>query len=169
MLRALLVAIALIVAVPAAAAVDKPAVERAFQTWIDHDLWPEAKAAGVSRTTFDTAFRGVALDWSMPELQPPGAPPVLPPNTAQAEFQDPGAYFRESILQRLVLAGRQKLQTWQKPLGISRQGATDTVWKNRLKEIAQQRYPQLKVTHAVADALLIMGYGLSVETGHQYT
>jgi lytic murein transglycosylase len=116
MLRALLVAIALIVAVPAAAAVDKPAVERAFQTWIDHDLWPEAKAAGVSRTTFDTAFRGVALDWSMPELQPPGAPPVLPPNTAQAEFQDPGAYFRESILQRLVLAGRQKLQTWQKPL-----------------------------------------------------
>ena len=60
---------------------------------------------------FDRAFSGVALDWTMPELQPPGAPPTLPPNTAQAEFRDPGAYFRESILKRLVVAGRQKLDS----------------------------------------------------------
>jgi len=116
MLRALLVALALIVALPAFAAVDRPAIEVAFATWIDHDLWPEAKAAGVSRATFDRAFASVALDWTMPELQPPGAPPTLPPNTAQAEFQNPGAYFREPILKRLVTAGRQKLAAWQKPL-----------------------------------------------------
>jgi lytic murein transglycosylase len=116
MLRALLAALALIVALPAFAAVDRPAVERAFQTWIDKDLWPDAKAAGVSRATFDRAFAGVTLDWTMPELQPPGASPVLPPNTAQAEFRDPGAYFRESILQRLVITGRQKLEQWRQPL-----------------------------------------------------
>jgi lytic murein transglycosylase len=120
MLRALLILLALAFALPASAAVDRPAVEHAFQTWLDKDLWPEAKAAGVSRATFDRAFRGVAPDWTMPELQPPGAPPTLPPNTAQAEFRDPGAYFRESILERLVVAGRQKLDQWRKPLaGIS--------------------------------------------------
>ena len=82
-------------ALPAWAAIDRPSVEAAFQTWLDKELWPEAKAAGVSRATFDRAFKGVALDWTMPELQPPGAPATLPPNTAQAEFRDPGAYFRE--------------------------------------------------------------------------
>ena len=116
MLRAFLVSLALVFALPASAAVDRPAVERAFQAWLDKDLWPEAKAAGITRATFDHALQGVALDWSMPELQPPGAPPVLPPNTAQAEFRDPGAYFREPNLKRLVIAGRQKLAEWKKPL-----------------------------------------------------
>lgn len=121
MLRAMLrrlvfFALALALAAPAFAAVDRPAVEKQFQAWIVAELWPDAKAAGVSRPVFDRAFAGVTLDWTMPELQPPGAPATLPPNDAQAEFRAPGAYFNEKILASLAAAGRQKLTQWQKTL-----------------------------------------------------
>ena len=39
-------------------------VEGEFQAWLVSDIWPEAKAAGVSRATFDRAFNGVTLDWT---------------------------------------------------------------------------------------------------------
>lgn len=51
-------------------------------------------------------------------------------------------------------------QRWMKAYGVSRNGDKDTVWKNRLKALAQQRYPALKVTLATADALLINGYAV---------
>src|SRR3990167_7176511 len=70
----------------ALAAVDRPKLERAFADWIEDDVWPEAKAAGVSRATFESAFDGVKLDWEMPELHPPGAPADTPRPEHQAEF-----------------------------------------------------------------------------------
>jgi lytic murein transglycosylase len=103
-------------ALPASAAVERAAVERQFRAWLAADLWPEAKTAGVSRPVFDRAFAGVTLDWTMPELQPPGAPATLPPNDAQAEFRAPGAYFNEAGLARLAKAGSQRLAQWEKTL-----------------------------------------------------
>jgi lytic murein transglycosylase len=159
MLRALLAALALILAVPAAAAVDRPAVERAFETWIDQSLWPEAKVAGVSRATFDIAFRGVTLDWTMPELQPPGAPKILPPNTAQAEFRDPGAYFRESNLKRMVIVGRQKLDAWSKPLAsiAARYGVSApilvAIW-GRESGFGSENLPKLVVPALATEAFI---------------
>lgn len=45
---------------------------------------------------------------------------------------------------------------WQKVLGLgSATGMSKTEWKNKLKQMAQQLYPQLKITLATADALLI--------------
>ena len=85
---AALVAIGL--AFPALAAVDRPGLERAFPKWLGTEIWPEAKKAGVSRDTFEAAFRGVTLDWDMPELHPPGAPPDKPRPEYQAEFRSPG-------------------------------------------------------------------------------
>src|SRR6476619_4111178 len=70
-------------------------VEQQFQQWLAGDLWPEAKAAGVSRATFDAAFRGVSLDWSMPELVPPGTKAGAQRVDGQAEFGSPAAYFDE--------------------------------------------------------------------------
>lgn len=53
-------------------------------------------------------------------------------------------------------------QTWQKPLDIgTKRGQTGTVWKNKLKDAAQERFPNIKVTLANADALLILHYGLA--------
>lgn len=51
-------------------------------------------------------------------------------------------------------------QTWQKKLGIgtSRTCASKTEWKNKLKALAQRKFPQVNVTLATADALLILDY-----------
>lgn len=48
-------------------------------------------------------------------------------------------------------------QTWIKILGLgTSKGSTKTEWKNKLKQRAEQLYPQLNVTLATADALLIL-------------
>jgi hypothetical protein len=49
---------------------------------------------------------------------------------------------------------------WQKAMGISPRGKTETrtAWKNRIKETVQRLFPSEKVTLATADALLIALY-----------
>jgi membrane-bound lytic murein transglycosylase B len=74
-------ALALAVIALGTAANARPATD--FRTFIE-SLWPDAKAAGVSRKTFDTAFAGVEPDYSIPDLDLPGRPKV--DNTGQAEF-----------------------------------------------------------------------------------
>lgn len=51
-------------------------------------------------------------------------------------------------------------QEWQKhfSLGTAAACASKTKWKGKLKAEAQRRYPDLKVTLATADALLILDY-----------
>lgn len=50
-------------------------------------------------------------------------------------------------------------QKWQPDMGIrNAKDESPTVKKNRHKAIAQQLFPWLKVTHAMADALLIAKY-----------
>lgn len=48
-------------------------------------------------------------------------------------------------------------QKWQGALGLGNsRGMTRTQWKNKLKDEAQRLFPDLKVTLATADALLIL-------------
>jgi crossover junction endodeoxyribonuclease RuvC len=50
-------------------------------------------------------------------------------------------------------------QVWQKALGLlTKKGDTKTQHKNKIKAFAQQRYPNVKVTLATADALAILEY-----------
>ena len=51
-------------------------------------------------------------------------------------------------------------QEWQKCLGLGTASncASAREWKNKLKAEAQRRFPQLRVTHKTADALLIGDY-----------
>jgi len=51
-------------------------------------------------------------------------------------------------------------RTWMKALAIRtrRKTETTTQWKNHLKQIAQQLFPQQPVTLATCDALLIAEY-----------
>ena len=47
-------------------------------------------------------------------------------------------------------------KVWQAALGLgSATGMSKTEWKNKLKNRAEQLYPDIKVTLATADALLI--------------
>ena len=71
-------------------------------------LWPQAKAAGVSRKTFDTAFAGVKPDYSIPDLDIPGRPKI--DNAGQAEFTKTAAdYLSKPYLEKLGVQGKKFL------------------------------------------------------------
>lgn len=53
---------------------------------------------------------------------------------------------------------------WQKVCFVKKSG-TRQQWKNRLKEIAQKRFPGVKVTLANCDALLLLSYGMLMSRG----
>jgi lytic murein transglycosylase len=75
----------------------------AFQQWL-WATWPQARALGVSRATFDAAVRGLEPDYSLPDLDIPGRPEQAPP---QPEFvQTPAQYLREATFDRLAAQGR---------------------------------------------------------------
>jgi lytic murein transglycosylase len=101
----------LVCAAPAHAA-DRPAVERQFHAWLADDLWPEAKKLGISAKTFDAAFKEVSLNWSLPDLVPPGEKPQVPKVQHQAEFGAPGAYFAENAIGPVVAGGRARLDRY---------------------------------------------------------
>jgi lytic murein transglycosylase len=95
-----------LVAGEAAADTGRQQVEAKFAAWREA-LWTEARAAGVSRPTFDGALHGVTLDWSLPDLEPPGAAAERQRKPVQqAEFGSPGRYFSEAGLSVLVRRGR---------------------------------------------------------------
>ena len=53
-------------------------------------------------------------------------------------------------------------QKWTKTLGLGSRSkcASPTEWKNRLKQSAQRKFPDLKITLKTADALLILDYAM---------
>lgn len=57
-------------------------------------------------------------------------------------------------------------QKWQKELQMGVKGKmSDTEWKNKLKSRAEQLYPNIKMTLAIADSLLILEYAKIKEGG----
>ena len=102
----LLFAFLLLLPLPAFAAPSRPDVETKFQAWIKTDIYPEARKAGVSDKTLKAAFAGVQLNWDLPDLAPPGFPPVRQQPQSQAEFASPAPYFNNDRLQRLATTGR---------------------------------------------------------------
>nr|WP_082072984.1 lytic murein transglycosylase [Hyphomicrobium sp. 99] len=102
-LSAVVVAAVMAFATPVVQA--KPAEE--FRAFIE-SLWPDAKAAGVSRQTFDAAFAGVEPDYTIPDLDIPGRPKV--DNSGQAEFTKTAAdYLSKAYLESLAVQGRKFL------------------------------------------------------------
>lgn len=53
---------------------------------------------------------------------------------------------------------------WQKVCFVKKSG-TRQAWKNILKEIAQKRFPNVKVTLGNCDALLLLSYGMLMSRG----
>ena len=65
----------LLSAAPAAA---QTATETAaFRRFLEADIWPAAKARGVSRATFDTALSKVKPNLALPDLVLPGETPKI--------------------------------------------------------------------------------------------
>jgi lytic murein transglycosylase len=88
------------------AASGSPALaDPAFRAWLEV-LRPEAETAGVSRATFDTAFRGLEPDLTLPDLLLPGREQKAD-SRGQSEFTSPPAkYLDTSNLARLAADGR---------------------------------------------------------------
>ncbi|HEY7457408.1 MAG TPA: lytic murein transglycosylase [Xanthobacteraceae bacterium] len=93
----------LLVAVAVATAPGTVSADPAFDKFVQ-SLWPQAQQLGISRTTFDTATRGIEPDLSLPDLDIPGRvekPPVQP------EFvQTPAEYVSEKAIARYAEQGR---------------------------------------------------------------
>lgn len=81
-------------------------VDDLFRAWLADDLWPEAKASGISKGTFDAAFAGVTPNLKLPDLVMPGAKPTTPKTQHQAEFGSPGSYFAEKTVKAVTAGGR---------------------------------------------------------------
>jgi hypothetical protein len=80
------------------------------------------------------------------------------PGSAMATYASSWGFLKGVAMARgwrLVLVTPQK---WQKTLGLGVSTGDKTTWKNKLKAMAQQLYPGIKVTLANADALLILRY-----------
>ena len=116
MLRFILLAFAALVAAAPVSAQSRAETERAFRTWLERTVTPDARARGVSARTLATAFDGLTLDWDLPDLAPPGAKPRREEPQRQAEFSNPARYFDEKKVAQLASIGRSKMKEWGKTL-----------------------------------------------------
>ncbi len=89
---------------------DRASVERQYQAWLTQTIWPAARAKGVSRATFQSAFDGVSLNWDLPDLVPPGMTARGSKPQAQAEFRSPGRYFSRGSVNGAASVGQQMAQ-----------------------------------------------------------
>jgi len=100
-------AIAAVVAMAALTASAAP-IDDQFRKWLAGDLWPDAKANGVSKSTFDAAFAGVKPNLKLPDLVLPGKKQTTPKKQHQAEFSSPGNYFAEKTVAAVSGGGRSR-------------------------------------------------------------
>lgn len=106
MLRALVLLMVFTCLPAVAGAVDRAAVETQYQRWLEQTVWPQARAKAVSRGTFERAFKGVTLNWKLPDLVPPGTQARTPEDQFQAEFGSPARYFGGNKLESATSVGR---------------------------------------------------------------
>lgn len=96
-----------------------------FQKFVE-GVWPDAQKAGVSRPTFDRAFKGVTPDLTIPDLALPGR--KLADVRGQAEFvKPPQDYLDKGLIGRLAVGGKgfmSKHKQWvdkiESTLGVER-------------------------------------------------
>ncbi|TPN89586.1 lytic murein transglycosylase [Mesorhizobium sp. CU2] len=93
-------------------------VDDQFRSWLQTDLWPEAKSKGISKKTFDEAFLGVKPNLKLPDLVMPGEEPTTPQKQHQAEFGPPANYFAESIVRAVTSGGRTRESANSRVLGL---------------------------------------------------
>ncbi|WP_324614929.1 lytic murein transglycosylase [Hyphomicrobium album] len=78
-------------------------------------LWPDAQKEGVSRATFDAAFRGVTPDYSLPDLIVAGK--KRDDNAGQAEFTKSAfEYLNPKYLSTLAVQGRKFLKDHERDI-----------------------------------------------------
>ena len=82
------------------------------------------------------------------------------PGSAMFRFGQSYGFLRGCLIAAGISFEEVTPQRWQKGLGVAPRGKQESkgAFKNRLKAKAQQLFPNVKVTLATADALLIAEY-----------
>lgn len=88
-------------------AMSRSEAETQFRNWLATAVNRDARAAGVKQALYDQVTETLALDWSIPDLRPPGSGGGQ--TQRQAEFGSPGPYFNERTLSSLAATGRSLL------------------------------------------------------------
>ncbi|MFZ2100642.1 MAG: lytic murein transglycosylase [Oricola sp.] len=101
MIRIAVLIALLLAAVPAAA----QSLQGQYEAFLEKTVWPEAKAAGIARATFDKAMGAKRLDTGIPGLVKPGSKEP-PKDQHQAEFSAPAKYFDERNIGFVTATGR---------------------------------------------------------------
>ena len=86
-------------------AAEKARFSAQFRQWLREEMRPLALRAGVPARVYDAALSRVKPVFGLPDLAPPGHPPV-PPEQQQAEFASPKRYFNERSIAALAKRGR---------------------------------------------------------------
>lgn len=81
-----------------------------FRQFLQSEIIPTARKAGVSQATLDRELSGLTPDTSLPGLVGPGGKGAPPKINFQAEFRTPSRYFRDSQFNSLVPGGRRLMQ-----------------------------------------------------------
>ncbi len=127
-----------------------------FAQWRDA-LWTEARAFGITRATFDTAFRGLTPNYKLPDLDLPGRNKT--PNRGQAEFtKPPQAYVSERYIAQLAQKGRRLAKKYhdvlrqiEKEIGV-RASVVLAIWGR------ETAYGGYKLRHDAIRALATQAY-----------
>ncbi|MEM5581597.1 lytic murein transglycosylase [Roseibium sp. AS2] len=77
-----------------------------FRQFLNSEIAPAARKAGISQATLDRELKGLSPDTSLPGLVGPGGKGAPPKINFQAEFKSPARYFRDSQFNALVPRGR---------------------------------------------------------------
>ncbi len=100
----LIVLVCAVVGILAALSASAAAARPAFEDFLA-DLWPEAQARGITRNTFDDAFKGLTPDLKLPDLILSAS--QAKPTGSQAEFvKPPSDYLSERSLNALARRGQ---------------------------------------------------------------
>lgn len=90
------------------------------------------------------------------------------PGSHMFKFGYGNGFLVSTIMTRKIPLEMTPPQRWIKALGLGVKGSmTTTQWKNKLKDMAQKLYPDIKVILATADALLILKYARVMEGRQQ--
>ncbi|RFC64543.1 lytic murein transglycosylase [Fulvimarina endophytica] len=87
-----------------------PSLDKRFETFLEEEIWPQAKASSVPREIFEAAFATAALDLDLPDLILPGASEPVERINFQAEFRNGSDYLSERAVGATVAGGRTLLE-----------------------------------------------------------
>ena len=115
-MKSTLIAAAICASLLASSLASAQDVNAQFRDWLVNDLWPQARANGVSADTFNSAFAGVNPNLKLPDLVMPGQEEQTPKAQHQAEFSSPGRYFAPNVVGGVTAGGRSRMARYRNVL-----------------------------------------------------